>query len=43
MATVGVIADDRTKRHADEETQGLEKVTDYVEEKELTVELGRVG
>ena len=31
-----------TKKHQDEETQGLEKVTDYVEEKENSVELGQV-
>lgn len=31
------------KKHRDEETQGLEKVTDYVEEKENTAELGQVS
>lgn len=31
-----------TKKHQDEETQGLEKVTDYVEEKENSAELGQV-
>lgn len=31
-----------TKKHQDEETQGLEKVTDYVEETENSAELGQV-
>ena len=31
-----------TKKHQDEETQGLKKVTDYVEEKENSAELGQV-
>lgn len=31
-----------TKKHQDEETQGLEKVTDYVEEQENSAELGQV-
>lgn len=31
-----------SKKHQDEETQGLEKVTDYVEEKENSAELGQV-
>ena len=30
------------KKHQDEETQGLEKVTDYVEETEITAELSQV-
>ena len=32
-----------TKKHQDEETQGLEKVTDYVEEQENSAELGQVN
>lgn len=32
-----------TKKHQDEETQGLEKVTDYVEEQENSAELGQVS
>ena len=31
-----------TKKHQDLETQGLEKVTDYVEETENSAELGQV-
>lgn len=31
------------KKHQDEETQGLEKVTDYVEEQENSAELGQVS
>ena len=30
------------KKQADEQTHGLEKVTDYVEELEITAELGQV-
>ena len=30
------------KKQADEQTHGLEKVTDYVEEQEITAELGQV-
>ena len=32
-----------SRRHRDEETQGLEKVTDYVEEVENAPELGQVS
>ncbi len=31
------------KSHRDEETQGLEKVSDYVEELDAAPELGHVG
>ena len=37
-----VVAGPTTKKHQDEETQGLEKVTDYVEETENSAELGQV-
>lgn len=44
MATVAEpAAAAANKRHRDEETQGLEKVTDYVEEVENAPELGQVS